>query len=67
MFPYIIRKKFRNISINIICHEGKKLTREKSKRLFGECKNVRVLGIESFVKYFLGIMDILWFCDFLFF
>ena len=28
------------------------------------CIYLRVLGIESFVRYFIGIMDILGFCDF---
>ena len=27
------------------------------------CRDVRVLGIESFVRYFIGIMDILGFWD----
>ena len=31
------------------------------------CRDVRVLGIESFVRYFLNIVDILGFCDFVFF
>ena len=30
-------------------------------------KDVRVLGIESFVRYFLGIVGILEFCDFVIF
>ena len=28
------------------------------------CRNVRVLGIESFMRHFLGIVGILMFCDF---
>ena len=31
------------------------------------CTYVRVLGIESFVRYFLSIMGILGFCDFVIF
>ena len=31
------------------------------------CKYLRVLGIESFVRDFIGIMDILGFCDFVIF
>ena len=28
------------------------------------CRDVQVLGIETFMKYFLGIVGILMFCDF---
>ena len=31
------------------------------------CTNVRVLGIVSFVRYFLGIVGIIGFCDFVIF
>ena len=31
------------------------------------CTNVKVLGIESFVRYFLSIVGIIRFCDFMFF
>ena len=31
------------------------------------CKDVRVWEIESFIKYFLGIVGILGFCDFMIF
>ena len=31
------------------------------------CKNVRVREIESFIRYFLGIVDIIGFCDFMIF
>ena len=31
------------------------------------CTNVRVLGIESFLRYFLYIVGIIRFCDFMFF
>ena len=36
-------------------------------REFNVCINVMVLGIESYVRYFLGIMDIIGFCDFVIF
>ena len=35
--------------------------------LFSVWKNVRVLEIWSFVRYFLGIVSIIGFCDFAFF
>ena len=31
------------------------------------CTDVRVLGIKSFVRYFLSIVGIIRFCDFMFF
>ena len=31
------------------------------------CQDVRVLGIESVIRYFLGIVGILEFCDFVIF
>ena len=35
------------------------------KRQFGMCRDIRVFGIGSFVRYFLGIVGILRFCDFM--
>ena len=31
------------------------------------CRDVRVLEIESFIRYFISIVDILRFCDFMIF
>ena len=61
-FPSKIRKVVRNNLINIMGYGGKKLLER-----FGVCTYVRVLRIESFVRYFLSIVGILMFCGFVIF
>ena len=58
-FPYKIKKTFMNIPINILDQEGKKLLER-----FSVSKNVSVLGLGVFVRYFLGIVGILRFSEF---
>ena len=47
MFPYIVRKNVKNISINILGYEEKTLLKR-----FIMYTNVRVLGIDSFCEVF---------------
>ena len=68
MFPYRIKKVVKNIHINILDQRGKSYERKMSlQRLHSLCIDVRILRIESIVRYFLGIVGILEFCDFVIF
>ena len=46
---------------------GKSYKRDKFVKTIYVCRDVKVLGIGSIVRYFLSIIGILWFCYFVIF
>ena len=66
--PYRRKKTFKNIHINILSHEGEKNIRKMGlKKLFDIYRDVTILEIGSFVRYFLSIVGILEFMILCFF
>ena len=59
MFFYRIRKIVKNVPINIEVMIEKSYKKNKLVRLFSVCRDIRVLRIKSFVRYFLNIINIL--------
>ena len=58
-FPCIIRKVVINIPINILGHEEKIYEKDRLVKLIRCVQRCKDLRIESFVRYFLGIVGIL--------